>query len=99
MMKNAMIFEIPIPMSVSSLIRRNSSRACWGLAFNLSFCGDDLISSVSIDDCQKKRYGLIVVPSTATSIARYDADHCTCGTSVARNTCFHDIGVRNDVAT
>src|SRR6478672_4259574 len=65
--------ENAIPVYVSTLIRSIASGPCSGdfasgfLAFTF------LISSTSCEACQKKRYGLIVVPKIATTTVQKPA--------------------------
>src|SRR3982074_3778539 len=53
--------------------------------------GSALSSSTSCDACQKKRYGLMVVPKTATTTVRYSAVSAKCGETVWAATSCHQL--------
>jgi hypothetical protein len=75
-----------MPLHVSYAIRRNSLGAA---ALSLS-SGDApgiaRMSSTSSDACQKKRYGLMVVPKTATIIVAASASRLKLGQKVRSTT-------------
>ena len=70
MIENAIAFENVMPSHVSILMRRRWSRAPFAESRSGSSPAVARCSSTSCDACQKNRYGLIVVPSTATSSIR-----------------------------
>ena len=49
--------------------------------------------------CQKKRYGLIVVPRIATKAVAYAAFHCSSGTTSERSACGHGTWATNTTPT
>jgi len=70
MMKNATRFENVIPMYVSILMRWRWALGLLGRLEQRLLAFAARCSSTSCEACQKNRYGLIVVPNTATSVSR-----------------------------
>ncbi len=79
MMKKAMALEKAMPMYVSHRMRRSSERAPFGKFLRGRAPGCAPISSTSSEHCQKKRYGLMVVPNIATTIIAASALRCSFG--------------------
>src|SRR5271165_4640105 len=98
-MNNETAFENPIPTTVSTLMRSNCFRACHGAHFTGCSLRLSRTSSASSDACQKNRYGLMVVPSTATSAVKYATLNVTEGTKVERNAGPQATRATNGVST
>src|SRR6476469_8620066 len=77
--------ESPIPTYVSSCMRSIASGPCSGARSSGFLLRTAPISSTSWDDCQKKRYGLIVVPSMATTV-------------VQNSHLYENVGIKNPLA-
>ncbi|MDD3932665.1 MAG: hypothetical protein PHP55_02295 [Methanoculleus sp.] len=84
MMKNMIIWEKNIPMTVSRFILTIPRLVTQGLLAPMSGIRPSATSSsTSSDACQKNRYGEIVVPRIATMLSRKAAEISMCGISVA----------------
>src|ERR1700730_14698603 len=70
-------------------MRANSLGACSGARVNGRAPAPSLVSSTSCPACQKNRYGLIVMPITATTAIRYSASKDSGGQTTAQATSPH----------
>ena len=85
MMKNMTIFEKNAPTPTSRFLNPSSSVVA-PLRLVSELWPADFSSSTSSLACQKKRYGLIVVPRIATSVAHSFLECGTEGIRVSRST-------------
>ncbi len=99
MMNDAIRLESAIPTYVSSLMRDNCLGASRGEIFSGCSASFAVTSSTSSAACQKKRYGLIVVPRTAMRAVKNPARGRNEGTNAPRTTCAQDTWLTNAVAT
>ena len=83
MMKNITMFEKNVPATTSSL-RVMSSRSVAPRRAIVVVRPMNFSSSTSCDACQKKRYGLIVVPRMATRVDQASLPRGRLGTIVSR---------------
>src|SRR6266478_2044981 len=74
-------------------------RAWLGACLRASSPGLHATSSTSCDACQKNRYGLMVVPSTAMSAVRYSRVTSKPGRTTACTTSDHETCTKNAVPT
>src|SRR5260370_14376173 len=98
-MKNATMLENAMPTRVSNAMRRNCSEAWDGFLRSGDSCLLMGTSSTSCDVCQKNKYGLMVVPSTAIKAIRYAGSRETDGTTVERSACVQGTRTTNAVKT
>ena len=78
-----------MPLHVSQRMRRSSAGADGRSRKSGAAPGRLCISSTSSEACQKKRYGLMVVPKTATTTAAATGFGVKRGQKVRSATCPH----------